>query len=189
MIRHIYASSSQKSSYLAFQSLILPGLLALLYLIVPSATAQEIGATALDETDLSQLKNSLKEMKALAPKLRIQLRTVRSQVAFDVRQIHNIERSISQAERDITRLIMMHEGNRFNQLRAHFLGDDLRRKAKSMHQGESYVESKLVQLQENPDQRMTVLLEQYNQLRSLLGAYTQLIDESLNLMTLQHDAP
>ncbi|MES9940186.1 MAG: hypothetical protein ABW104_13980 [Candidatus Thiodiazotropha sp. 6PLUC2] len=156
-------------------------------MLLASATAKAVEFPPMVASDVALLQDNLGEMKKLAPKLRMQLRTVRSQVEFDVRQIHNIERSISQSERDLERLIMMHRGDRFSELRAHFLVDDLRRKAKIMHEGENYVLGMIERLQENQDDRLLPMIEQYNQLFLILGEYNQLIDQCLNIITSQKE--
>jgi ribosomal protein L29 len=69
----------------------------LLLLLSGWALAEAAEIKPLSETDITKLQTKLDEMKAHAPKLRIQLRKVHSQVEFDVRQVHGIERSISQA--------------------------------------------------------------------------------------------
>ena len=84
----------------------------------------------LDETALMSLSEHSKAMQQLAPQLRIQLRSVRMSMKFDVREIHNIERSIGKAQNDVERLIAMHNANRVNLIRARFLVDDLRRTAR-----------------------------------------------------------
>lgn len=156
-------------------------------MLLASATAKAVEFPPMVASDVALLQDNLGEMKKLAPKLRMQLRTVRSQVEFDVRQIHNIERSISQSERDLERLIMMHKGDRFSELRAHFLVDDLRRKAKNMHEGKNYVLGMIERLQENQDDRLLPMIEQYNQLFLILGEYNQLIDQCLNIITSQKE--
>ncbi|MCG7897720.1 MAG: hypothetical protein JAY85_04595 [Candidatus Thiodiazotropha weberae] len=139
------------------------------------------------DTDVEQLQTKLDEMKTLAPQLRVQLRKVRSRVEFDVRQIHAIERSISQSEKDLERLILMHRGNRFNEMRAHFLADSLRRKSRNLHAGENYVMSMIEREQENPEPGKLELLEDYNQLQLQLASYNQLMDVCLSILNVQYE--
>ncbi|MES9930573.1 MAG: hypothetical protein ABW158_20890 [Candidatus Thiodiazotropha sp. 6PDIVS] len=149
---------------------------------VPSTTAKAVEFSQMVESDVALIQDNLREMKKLAPKLRVQLRTVRSQVEFDVRQIHTIERSISQSERDLERLIVMHKSDRFNEMRAHFLVDDLRRKAKSMHEGENYILGLIERLQEKQNDQLLPMIEMYNHLLLILGEYNQLIDQCLSII-------
>jgi hypothetical protein len=139
----------------------------------------------LNESDLDRLAVNLEEIKVIAPKLRIQLRKIRSQVVFDVRQVHAIEHAISPVERDLVGMGAMHKGQRINELRAHFLADDLRRKTKSLHTGEKYVTAMYDQLLEDPDPRKAVLLEQYEQ---LLSDYNRLLDQCLSIAITNRDA-
>ncbi|MEJ2619559.1 MAG: hypothetical protein P8163_04720 [Candidatus Thiodiazotropha sp.] len=153
---------------------------------LPSVQAAELKPLA--DIDVVKLQVKLDEMKSLASPLRVQLRKVRSEVEFDIRQIHSIERSISQAENDLKRLIMMHRGGRFNGMRAHFLTDSLRRKARNLHGGEDYVDAMMSREQQKPDQQNAELLNDYNQLRSQLGNYSQLLDQCLVITTRQQQA-
>lgn len=160
---------------------------ALLLLIFSLAlTVQAAEFQQLVDTDVEQLQAKLDEMKALAPQLRVQLRKVRSRVEFDVRQIHAIERSISHSERDLERLIIMHRGDRFNEMRAHFLADSLRRKSRNLHAGENYVMALIEREQEDPETAKSELLEDYSELQLQLGSYNQLMDECLVILSVQN---
>jgi hypothetical protein len=150
---------------------------------LPSVQAAEFKPLA--EIDVTKLQVKLDEMNRLAPPLRVQLRKVRSLVEFDIRQTHSIERSVSQAEKDLKRLIMMHKGGRFNGMRAHFLVDSLRRKARNLHSGEDYVDVMISREQDKSDQQNAVLLNDYKQLKLQLGDYSQLLDQCLVIMTRQ----
>ncbi|MEW8352385.1 MAG: hypothetical protein AB2665_01180 [Candidatus Thiodiazotropha sp.] len=140
----------------------------------------------LDEVALMSLAEHHKAMRQLAPQLRIQLRTMRMSMKFDVREIHNIERSVEKAQSDIERLIAMHNTNRVNSIRAHFLVDDLRRKAASLDQGLSHVTQRiankysLAEEQEIQDQTLGV---EDAQLLSLLRDYSRLVNQSLQLVS------
>jgi hypothetical protein len=142
----------------------------------------------LAEIDVTKLQVKLDGMNNLATPLRVQLRKVRSQVEFDIRQIHSIERSVSQTENDLKRLIMMHKGGRFNAMRGHFLTDSLRRKARNLHSGEDYVDLMISREQDKSDQQNAELLNEYNQLQSQLGNYSQLLDQCLVIITRQEQA-
>ncbi|MCG8062962.1 MAG: hypothetical protein N0C89_02135 [Candidatus Thiodiazotropha endolucinida] len=128
----------------------------------------------------------LKVMQQLAPQLRIQLRSVRMNMKFDVREIHNIERSIGKAQTDIERLIAMHETNRVNAIRAHFLVDDLRRKASALDQGLSHVTQRIMKkygVSEENELQNIEINEEDSQLLSLLQDYSQLLDQTLQLVS------
>jgi hypothetical protein len=83
---------------------------------------------------------------------------------------------------------MMHKGDRFNGIRAHFLTDGLRRKARNLQSGEDYVDVMISREQDKPDQQNAELLNDYNQLQSQLGNYSQLLDQCLVIMTRQEQA-
>ncbi|MEW8521929.1 MAG: hypothetical protein AB2552_02650 [Candidatus Thiodiazotropha endolucinida] len=140
----------------------------------------------LDEIALMSMIEHLKVMQQLAPQLRIQLRSVRMNMKFDVREIHNIERSIGKAQTDIERLIAMHETNRVNAIRAHFLVDDLRRKASALDQGLSHVTQRIMKkygVSEENELQNIEINEEDSQLLSLLQDYSQLMDQSLQLVS------
>ncbi|MCU7932294.1 MAG: hypothetical protein KZQ90_15955 [Candidatus Thiodiazotropha sp. (ex Codakia rugifera)] len=140
----------------------------------------------LNETELKSLVEHLQAMKALAPQLRIQLRSMRMGANFEVREIHNIERSIGKAQTDIERMITMHKRDKISKVRAHFIADDLRRKASSLDQGLAHVtkqlEKKFGISIENESQRQQ-LSEQDNQLLSLLEDYSLLVKQSLQVVS------
>ncbi|MES9829747.1 MAG: hypothetical protein ABW201_15895 [Candidatus Thiodiazotropha sp.] len=128
----------------------------------------------------------LRAMQQLAPQLRIQMRSVRMNMKFDVREIHNIERSIGKAQSDIERLISMHETNRVNSIRAHFLVDDLRRKASTLDQGLSHVTQRIMKkygVSEEKELQSIEINKEDSQLLSLLQDYSQLMDQSLQLVS------
>ena len=181
---NIYTCRSHHHRFASFRAVLITVLI-LIVSLVSSVQAAEF--KQLVDTDVAQLQAKLDEMKALAPQLRVQLRKVRSRVEFDVRQIHSIERSISQSERDLERLIMMHRGNRFSEMRAHFLADSLRRKTRNLHAGENYIIALIEREQENPEQGRKALLEEYNQLQLQLGSYNQLMDECLAIVNVQNE--
>ncbi|MCG7981657.1 MAG: hypothetical protein JAY90_02780 [Candidatus Thiodiazotropha lotti] len=179
---NIYTCKSKHHRSASLQSVSIT-LLLLIFSLVSTVQAAEF--QQLVDTNVEQLQAKLDEMKALAPQLRVQLRKVRSRVEFDVRQIHAIERSISHSERDLERLIIMHRGDRFNEMRAHFLADSLRRKTRNLHAGENYVMAMIEREQENPELGRRELLEEYNQLQLHLGSYNQLMDECLAILNVQ----
>ncbi|MBT2969471.1 MAG: hypothetical protein KME56_09265 [Candidatus Thiodiazotropha sp. (ex Ctena orbiculata)] len=161
-------------------------LLALLIAMGPWQTVDGADFEPLDETALMSLAEHHKAMQQLAPQLRIQLRTMRTSMKFDVREIHNIERSVEKAQTDLERLIAMHNRNRVNSIRAHFLVDDLRRKAASLDQGLSHVTlqiAKKYSLAEEQEIQNQTLSEEDAQLLSLLRDYSQLVNQSLQLLS------
>ncbi|MCU7873644.1 MAG: hypothetical protein KZQ91_12965 [Candidatus Thiodiazotropha sp. (ex Lucinoma borealis)] len=140
----------------------------------------------LDEIELKSLDEHLQAMKALAPQLRIQLRSMRMAANFEIREIHNIERSIGKAQTDLERLIAMHKRNGINKVRAHFIADDLRRKASSLDQGLVHVTKQLEKkygISIVYDSQRQKLSEQDNQLLSLLEDYNQLVKQSLQVIS------
>lgn len=148
------------------------------------AIAEEAGESApdqpLSEEDLQALDSSLQALKALAPKLRVQLRTVRRQVDFDPREIHRIERGMSQAQKDLQRLIAMSKRKAFNGMRAHFLADDLRRKSEGLKESLVYVGERT----QVSDKQQNDPAQQQNEesLLSLLGRYSELVSASVVLL-------
>jgi hypothetical protein len=130
------------------------------------------------------LQQTLTELKALGPKLRVLMRTLRKQVGFDPREIHNIERAMSQSEKDLERMIAMHQRDSFNKMRAHFMADDLRRKSKGLKTSLGYIARRIRELNEVSGERG--LNEQLNAnddaLLEMLGRYADLVAQSLTLM-------
>ncbi|MEW8027542.1 MAG: hypothetical protein AB2792_19560 [Candidatus Thiodiazotropha sp.] len=140
----------------------------------------------LDEISLMSMAEHLKTMQQLAPQLRIQLRSVRMTMKFDIRQIHDIERGIGKAQTDIERLIAMHKTDRVNSTRAHFLVDDLRRKASTLDQGLSHVTQRIMKkygVSEENEIQNTGISEEDSQLLSLLQDYSRLVNQSLQLVS------
>ena len=185
MITTFYTAIPKRVIFLVFPLFVFTGLMAPALIPALSSPAHAAAFEALGDEQITSLQEHLTTMKDLAPKLRVQLRRMRAQVDFDVRQIHTIERSISQAERDLERLIAMHKRNGFNGIRAHFLADDLRRKAKGLHEGEIYVVGRIERLREGPNGKKVTLLEQYDQLRLLLGDYNQIVDQCLSIISVK----
>lgn len=140
----------------------------------------------LDEIGRMGLKEHLETIRKLAPQLRTQLRSVRMTMKFDVREIHNIERSIGKSQTDIERLLAMHETDRVNAIRVHFLLDDLRRKAATLDRGLAHVMQRILLKYGVPEQTQLHhedLEEQERHLLSLLQDYTQLVNLSLRLVS------
>ncbi|PVV12091.1 MAG: hypothetical protein B6D77_05925 [gamma proteobacterium symbiont of Ctena orbiculata] len=140
----------------------------------------------LDEMALMSLKKHSKAMQQLAPQLRVQLRSVRMNMKFDVREIHNIERSIGKALSDVERMLAMHNTDRVNSIRARFLVDDLRRKAAALTQGLAHVTLRVAKKYGVTDQQAIndiQLSEEDAQLLSLLRDYSQLVNQSLQLVS------
>ncbi|MEW8507964.1 MAG: hypothetical protein AB2598_14790 [Candidatus Thiodiazotropha sp.] len=140
----------------------------------------------LDEVALMSLAEHHKAMQQLAPQLRVQLRTVRMSMAFDVREIHNIERSTEKALKNIERLIAMHKTNRVNSTRVHFLVDDLRRKRAALEQGLTHVSRQVAKkygLAEEAELQKSVTSEEDAQLLSLLQDYNLLLSQSMRLLS------
>jgi hypothetical protein len=80
----------------------------------------------------------------------------------------------------------MHNTDRVNPVRAHFLVDDIRRKAATLGQGLSHVTQRLEKKYAASNQEKdesTVYSEEDSLLLSLLQEYTQLVDKSLQLIT------
>lgn len=140
----------------------------------------------LQEISLLSLSKHLEGMRKLAPQLRIQLRSVRMTMKFDVREIHNIERSIGKAQTIIERLLTMHKMDRVNPIRAHFLVGDLRRKASVMAQGLSHIKERMVKKYDVTEEEALQKIEidaGDAQLISLLQDYNQLLSQSLQLVS------
>lgn len=162
-------------------------------LIIPlsPALAQEAGnGHAVDEgrifsgEDLASLQSSLAEMKEMAPKLRIMLRSLRTQVGIDTREVFTIERGISQSQQDIERLIAMHQRGAVNQMRAHFLADDMRRKADGLRESLAYVvrRSRDIEAAARRNQGDEAVRENDDALVEMLGNYSALVDKNLALL-------
>jgi hypothetical protein len=127
----------------------------------------------LTDEDLVLLTSALDELKTLAPKLRVHLRTLRTQVDFDPRQIHQIERGMSQSQKNLERLIAMSRRHAYSAMRAHFQADDLRRKSEGLKTAKLYVEGRLARFgriagtdpatagKKQADQVLVDLLERY----------------------------
>ncbi|MES9972456.1 MAG: hypothetical protein ABW092_20675 [Candidatus Thiodiazotropha sp.] len=164
-------------------ALLLLVLVFILAWIKPASTAD---FEALDEMALMSLMKHAKAMQQLAPQLRVQLRSVRMNMKFDVREIHNIERSIGKAQTDVERLIAMHSTNRVNPIRAGFLVDDLRRKAAALSQGLSHIKAQIAKKYAVADEQEIdnmQLNDKDSMLLSLLSDYSQLVDQSLQLVS------
>lgn len=168
-------------------------LLVLLPLAAPMANAADAAsngaadgqeAQPLEEAELQSLRSTLGELRQLAPKLRILLRTLRQQVGFDPREIHSIERGMSQSQQDLERMIAMHERDAFNRMRAHFMADDLRRKSEGLKASLAYVKRRISELDQAPgDRRDDAELKQNDDaLVELLGLYSDLVSESVMLL-------
>jgi hypothetical protein len=142
---------------------------------------------ALVAEEVQLLEDSLAEMKAMAPKLRVSLRSVRKQSGFNVRESHKVERNLSSSQKDMERLIAMHRRGAVSQMRAHFLVDDLRRKAEGLKESLAYIE---LHLQEQPGENGTApdtpnensVPGQETGLIQLLGRYALLVDNSLSML-------
>ncbi len=121
--------------------------------------------------EIQLLDDSLAEMKTLAPKLRVSLRSVRKQAGFKIRESHKVERNLSSLQKDMERLIAMHRRQAVSQMRAHFLVDDLRRKGEGLKESLAYIE---VHLQKQADGDSGLI--------ELLQRYTLLVDKSLAML-------
>lgn len=117
------------------------------------------------------LDATLAEMKALAPKLRVSLRSVPKQSGLNARVGHKVERNLSISQKDMERLIAMHRRGAVSQMRAHFLVDDLRRKTEGLKASLTYIED---HLQEQAGEESGLI--------QLLGRYTILLDSSLTML-------
>jgi hypothetical protein len=132
--------------------------------------------------NLAILQSALAEMQALAPKLRVLLRSLHSQVGFDSREIFNIERGINQSQKDMERLVAMHQRGAVNPMRAHFLADDLRRKADAMRDSLAYVVQQNGQLKTAPDDQAGAAVSKENDdLREHLARYSEMLDQSVEI--------
>jgi hypothetical protein len=150
-----------------------------------TAAADEVTDTpALSDTELQSLQDTLSQLKSLSPKLRVLLRTLRRQVGFDSRAIHKIERGMSQSERDLERMIAMHQRNAFNKMRAHFMADDLRRKSEGLKESLDFVNRHIQELNEVPGDRKPneQLKKSDDDLLEMLGLYTDLVSQTITLL-------
>ncbi|MCU7813055.1 MAG: hypothetical protein KZQ77_17760 [Candidatus Thiodiazotropha sp. (ex Notomyrtea botanica)] len=132
--------------------------------------------------EVQALDGVLSEMKAMAPKLRVTLRSVRRQVGFDARKIHSVERNISQSQKDIERLIAMHQRGAVNQMRAHFLVDDLRRKSDGLKESLNYLVLRVRELDSAEEPNNGAASESNDALVELLGLYSALVDDSVVML-------
>jgi hypothetical protein len=137
--------------------------------------------------EVQLLEDSLAEMKAMAPKLRVSLRSVRKQAGFNVRESHKVERNLSSSQKNMERLIAMHRRGAVSQMRAHFLVDDLRRKAEGLKESLAYIELHLQEqtgeTETSPDaSSKNSVPDQETGLIQLLGRYTLLVDNSLSML-------
>jgi len=137
----------------------------------------------LGEDEIRLLQGGLTEMQTLAPKLRVLLRSLRKQVGIDSREIFTIERSISQSQTDLQRLIAMHRRSAVNPMRAHFLADALRRKADALRGSLAYLlrHSKRLEAESGGNLEQAVLTENA-ELGEQLGRYSELLDQGVELL-------
>jgi septation ring formation regulator EzrA len=150
-----------------------------------AATDEVTDTPALSDNELQSLQETLSQLKSLSPKLRVLLRTLRRQAGFDPTAIHKIERRMSQSERDLERMIAMHQRNAFNKLRAHFMADDLRRKSQGLKESLDYVKRHIQKLNEVPgDRKPNEQLQKSDDdlLLEMLGLYTDLVSQSVTLL-------
>lgn len=164
-----------------------------LLLIIPLTTAlaeeaNDNGAdkegVVLNGDEIAALEESLGEMQNTAPKLRVMLRSVRTQVGIDTRQVFNIERSISQAQKDIGRLIAMHRRGAVNRMRAHFLADDMRRKAEALRASLAYLVRRAREFDTTPggQQESEKVKAENDALVEILGTYSAMLDANLAMI-------
>ncbi|MCU7797010.1 MAG: hypothetical protein KZQ75_07765 [Candidatus Thiodiazotropha sp. (ex Myrtea spinifera)] len=161
---------------------ILVGVLSPYCLAEETQVIEETAPQQLAAEEVQALDGVLSEMKALAPKLRVTLRSVRRQVGFDVRKIHNVERDISQSQKDIERLIAMHQRGAVNQMRAHFLVDDLRRKSDGLRESLNYVVLRVREIDSAGAPNNGSGSESNDALVELLGLYSSLVDDSVAML-------
>ncbi len=152
-----------------------------------SAAEAEVDATGpqpLNAEEVQALQSTLSELQSLAPKLRVLLRTLRQQVGFDPREIHSIERDMSQSEKDLERMIAMHRREAFNQMRAHFMADDLRRKSAGLKDSLAYVKRRIQELDDASGnrQRDAELKKNDDALVEQLGLYHNLVSAAVMLL-------
>lgn len=152
------------------------------------AAAQETDSTvpdqSLNEADLQSLESTLNELKVLAPQLRVHLRTLRRQAGFDPRQTHLIERDMSQSQKSLERLVAMTKRKAFNEMRAHFLADDLRRKSKGLKDSLAYVEGRTHELNGGAQSQPADSAQQQRDeiLVDLLKRYSELVNDSVEFL-------
>jgi hypothetical protein len=137
--------------------------------------------------EVQLLDDALAEMKAMAPKLRVSLRSVRKQAGFKIRESHKVERNLSSSQKAMQRLIAMHRRGAVSQMRAHFLVDDLRRKAEGLKESLAYIDAHLQEQAAEAKASAEVPSEnrisgEESGLVQLLGRYTMLLDNSLSML-------
>ena len=150
-----------------------------------AADAENTDAPAvLSADDIAVLQQSLDEMKRMAPKLRVMLRTLRTQVGIDTRQVYTIENSIGQPQKDLERLVAMHQRGAVNRMRAHFLTDDIRRKSESLQTALAYVVRREQALDSSAGdkQKVEAVREDNQALIEMLGDYGKLLEKDLALL-------
>ena len=171
---------------LFFRRILILSLLALFCLPLGVSTAADEGDAdnSLNEKELQSLQSTLTELRSLAPKLRVLLRTLRQRVGFDPREVHKIERGLSQSQKDLERMISMHQRKAFNKIRAHFLADDLRRKSEDFKEALSYVKRRIRELDDQSGDRTAdeKLKQSDDSLLEQLGLYSNLVSESVALL-------
>jgi hypothetical protein len=162
--------------------ILLPGLL--LSIEAAEVTGDSAHDQPLNEKELQSLQSILAELKTLAPELRILLRTQRQQVGFDPREIHNIERGMSQSQKNLERLIAMHRRNAYNKMRAHFMADDLRRKSLGLKASLGYVKRHILKVDGGSGRRQAdaVLKENDTLLVELLERYSDQVNQGVTLL-------
>ncbi|MEJ2592281.1 MAG: hypothetical protein P8178_12940 [Candidatus Thiodiazotropha sp.] len=163
-----------------------------LLLILPLAASpvwaadSESGDTPaeLSADEVAVLRQSLDEMQRMAPKLRVMLRTLRTQVGIDTRQVYTIENSIGQPQKDLERLVAMHQRGAVNRMRAHFLTDDIRRKAEALQSALAYVVRREHALDSTTGdkQKVEAVREDNQALIGMLGDYGKLLEKDLALL-------
>ena len=138
----------------------------------------------LSADEVAVLQGSLDEMQRMAPKLRVMLRTLRTQVGIDSRQVYIIENSIGQPQKDLERLVAMHQRGAVNRMRAHFLSDDIRRKAEALQTALAYVIRREHALDSTTGdkQKVEAVREDNQALIEMLGDYGKLLEKDLALL-------
>ena len=166
----------------------LVGLLLILPLAASPAWAADTDSAdapaVLSAGESAVLQQSLDEMKRMAPKLRVMLRTLRTQVGIDSRQVYTIENSIGQPQKDLERLVAMHQRGAVNRMRAHFLSDDIRRKAEALQTALAYVIRREHALDSTTGdkQKVEAVREDNQALIEMLGDYGKLLEKDLALL-------
>lgn len=138
----------------------------------------------LSEAQQRSLQSTLSELRSLAPKLRVLLRTLRQRVGFDPREVHTIERSLGQSQKDLERMLAMHQRKAFNKLRAHFMADDLRRKSEALVESLGYIKRRIREIDKGSHERAAdaELQKGDDALVELLGLYSNLVSDSAMLL-------